>query len=229
MDTVRRIETPEGVELELPVAGPLPRALAWSVDLLLRMVAYSVAGAILSVLGDTGTGLFLLFIFFLEWFYPVVFELAFHGATPGKSALGLTVVMADGTPVTLSASLLRNLLRFADLLPSGYLVGLLCMFFDPSFRRLGDMAAGTLVIHRGHARPSAALPQAPPLAPQIPLLAEEQRAIIAFAARSSTWTDGRQQELAGLLGDLLGDPSGSNSTLAVRKLCGMARWLQGER
>lgn len=225
LDTVRHLETPEGVVLELPVAGPLPRALAWALDLALRMVAYSVAGTVFGTLGDTGMGLLLLFAFLLEWFYPVFFELWRSGATPGKSSLGLAVVMGDGTPVTPAASMLRNLLRFADLLPMGYLVGLVSMFVDPGFRRLGDLAAGTVVVHRERSPQPAALPPAPPAPVPVALTADEQRAIVAFASRSSTWSDERQQELAEILTDLAGGPPPA----AVRRLLGMARWLQGER
>ncbi len=225
LDTVRQIETPEGVVLELRVAGPWTRGLALAIDQVVRSMVLSVAAGPLAFLGEAGMGMLLLLAFLMEWLYPVVFELRFGGATPGKTAMGLAVVMADGTPVTPAASLLRNLLRFADLLPMGFLLGLLTMSFDRSFRRLGDLAAGTVVVHRERLRPVGALPEARPLAVPAALLPEEQRAIIAFATRTSTWSPERAQELASTVPTLAGSPPGE----AVRRLHGMARWLQGDR
>jgi len=225
LDTIRSIETPEGVVLELPVAGPLPRALAWCLDMGLRGAVYTFFGGLLGAFGDTGMGLLLLLAFLLEWFYPVAFELLRSGQTPGKSVMGLAVVMADGTPVRPAASVLRNLLRFADFLPAGYLVGVLSMVVDPGFRRLGDLSAGTLVVHRRPPASPRGLPAAPPLAVPLALRPEEQRAIVAFAGRCPTWSEERQEELAEVLEPLAGRPPAQ----AVRRLHGMARWLQGER
>ena len=89
----------------------------------------------------------LLATFLLSWFYPVFFEVWWNGQTPGKRATDLKVVCDDGTPVSFSKSIVRNFLRAADMLPTGYAVGLICCLIDPSFRRLGDLAAGTLVVY----------------------------------------------------------------------------------
>ena len=105
-------------------------------------------------LAGLGQGLMLLGFFLLEWFYPVFFELR-SGATPGKRAMGLRVVHDDGTPVGAVASVIRNLLRVADFLPLFYAAGLVSCLVDRDFRRLGDLAAGTLVVH-----------SEPPLKPQ---------------------------------------------------------------
>jgi uncharacterized RDD family membrane protein YckC len=115
VDTLRRFETPEGIEIELRLAGPVPRAGAFAIDLLIRFGLYLVLLPLAGLAG-VGVGLILLALFLLEWFYPVFFELR-SGATPGKRAVGLVVVHADGTPVGPSASLLRNLLRALDFLP----------------------------------------------------------------------------------------------------------------
>ena len=108
LDTRRAIETPEGVDLSLAVAGPASRALAWTVDVLLRMVGYVVAATLLAALGKAGQGILLVVFFLGEWLYPVLFEVKGGGATPGKRALGLLVLHDDGTPVGWSASLLRK-------------------------------------------------------------------------------------------------------------------------
>lgn len=225
LDTLRPIETPEGVLLELRVAGPWSRGLALAIDQMIRTTVLGFASAPLMFLGDAGVGLFLLLAFAMEWLYPVFFELRAGGVTPGKTAMGLAVVMADGTPVTPAASLLRNLLRFADLLPMGFLLGLLTMTFDRSFRRLGDLAAGTVVVHRERRRPVGRLPEARPVAVPTALLPEEQRAIVAFAHRTPTWSTERAEELAATVPQLAGSPPSEG----VRRLHGMARWLQGER
>lgn len=224
IDTVRHIETPEGVVLELPVAGLLPRALAYAIDLMIRYFAISILATCAGLLGELGTGLTLIAIFLAEWLYPVVFELR-RGATPGKAAMNLRVLMANGTPVTPAASLTRNLLRAADLLPFGYLVGVSAMLVDPSARRLGDLAAGTVVVHHRRTRAVPRLPPATPEPVPVALSPDEQRAIVDFAARSPTWSQERREELVEPLKTLVGEPT----NIAVRRLLGMARWIHGGR
>ncbi len=148
LDTAREIPTPEGIELNLRLAGPVARALAWAVDLLLRVAVFGVLGIPLAMLGSVGGGIYLILWFGLEWLYPTVFEVYFGGATPGKRALALMVLHSDGTPVGLSASLTRNLLRAVDFLPFLYGFGLLAMVLSRDFQRLGDIAGGTVVVYR---------------------------------------------------------------------------------
>ena len=224
LDTVRTVETPEGVELTLHVAGPVVRSLAWLVDQLIRTLFYLVASLLL-VLGDLGQGLFLVVLFLTQWFYPVLFEVLRHGATPGKAALGLVVVNDDGTPVGWTASIIRNLLRFADFLPFAYLVGILSMILHRNFKRLGDIAAGTVVIYREQASATARLAPAAPVPVPVPLDLEEQRAIIDFAERSVAWSQDRNEELAELIDPLAGTPP----RVGVERLRGMAHWLLGRR
>jgi uncharacterized RDD family membrane protein YckC len=88
-----------------------------------------------------------LVIFLFYWGYYVFFEMLWNGQTPGKRWTGLRVIRADGTPITLSESLIRNLTRLVDFLPAAYGVGIITMFIDKQSRRLGDLAAGTLVVH----------------------------------------------------------------------------------
>ena len=133
LDTRYRVEIPGGIKLEAQVVGPIPRFFALAIDLAIR-------GA----------------LFLVEWFYPVLFEVLWRGQTPGKRALGISVINDDLTPVTLGPSLVRNLLRVVDFLPVFYLAGLVTMLSNRRFQRLGDLAAGTLVISvRESAKPSA--------------------------------------------------------------------------
>jgi len=218
IDTLRQFETPEGIEIALRLAGPVPRAAAFVIDVLIRIGLYLVLLQLLNLAG-VGMGLLLLALFALEWLYPVFFELR-SGATPGKRAMGLVVVHADGTPVGASASLLRNLLRAVDFLPVLYGFGLVAMLVDRDFRRLGDLAAGTLVIHRDTAVMAPALPARPPLAPPGPLDVDTQQAILAFAERGGALSPARQAELAALAG--LSVP-GSADPAAT--LLGIANWI----
>jgi uncharacterized RDD family membrane protein YckC len=224
LDTLRTVETPEGVWLELRVAGPIARALAFGIDTLIRITIYMVVGSSLAQLGEAGTGVLMLLVFVVEWFYPVLFEVLWDGQTPGKRALSLAVVHSDGRPVGWSASLLRNLMLFADFLPAGYLLGLGSMIASDDFRRLGDHAAGTVVTYRDAPR---ALPapddSTPPRAPRAPLTADEQRALLGYAARSSRWSAERQDELLGCLSDVISEPEPSSV------VAGAAAWLRGLR
>lgn len=200
LDTIHAVQTPEGVDLVLRAAGPVPRALAWLTDTILQgafALGLSIALGILGLSGGLGSGVFLVGLFVLVWFYPVIFEVRAHGQTPGKRLLGLRVVQENGTPVGWSESVLRNFLLVADFLPLLYLAGLVTMFLDSSFRRLGDLAAGTLVVYADAPRPgSAALPGVTPLAPRVALTLEEQAAVIAFAERAPSLTEERALELA---------------------------------
>src|SRR5207302_4482234 len=144
-------------------------------------------------------------VFFLgEWFYPVFFEVTRGGATPGKKAMGLVVLEDDGTPVGLTASVIRNLLRFADFLPLAYGFGLASMLATRDFKRLGDLAAGTVVVHRETPAVSSAVPAARPLPPSASLTLDEQHAVVVFAERLPTWTLQRASELASLAMPLTG-------------------------
>src|SRR5579883_663835 len=124
LDTIEQVETPEGIALQLRPAGIVPRALAWAVDATARLISASVAVAVFTLLGEGGTGLYLIVAFVLLWFYPVLFEVLRDGQTPGKMAMNLRVVNANGTPVTWIASIVRNLLRAVDMLPLFYAFGL---------------------------------------------------------------------------------------------------------
>ena len=92
LDTLRAVETPEGVTLTLRVAGPVARALAFGIDFMARIAFYMLVGGMMGSLGEAGSGLMMLVIFVCEWFYPVFFEVLWGGRTPGKMALSLAVV-----------------------------------------------------------------------------------------------------------------------------------------
>lgn len=225
LDTVREVHTPEGVALQLPAAGPVPRAVAWLIDLAIRGALVFVCAFAFNLLGSFGAGVYLVALFVIFWGYPVVCEAMYGGQTPGKRALSLRVVSADGAPIGWMASFVRNLMRTVDMLPFGYGAGLVASLADPWSRRLGDMVAGTLVIHAPRDRTRIDALQAAPLAPAVPLQTQEQLAVIAFAERAFLLTEARRQEL----GDIVAPVSGGRGEIGVRRLLGIANWLLGRR
>ncbi|MBB5878546.1 MULTISPECIES: RDD family protein [Xanthomonas] len=224
LDTYREVITPEGVALHLPAAGAVPRALAWLIDLALRFALLTAMGMFLGLLGGLGQGLYLVAMFLVFWGYPIVLE-GWRGQTLGKQALGLRVVARDGAPVGWMAAITRNLLRTVDMLPFGYAVGLIACLFDAHSRRLGDLVAGTLVVHQPPRADEALPPIASALAPPRPLLPAEQTALIAFAERAPRLTPERQLELAALAQPLTDTPGQAG----VLRLYAMANWLLGRR
>lgn len=226
LDTARRIETPEGIELTLRLAGPVPRALAWVIDLFLRLAILGVLAIGLGALGRFGAGVFLLIWFFLEWLFPAWCEVNWNGATPGKKALNLAVLHDDGTPVRWPAALGRNLLRAIDFLPLFYGFGLAAMLANREFKRLGDLAAGTIVVYRETRPHTFAVPAAPPLAPGVALTLPEQRAVLDFAERVQGLTTERAEELASIPRGLVGGLSGHAAT---ERLIAIANYLIGRR
>jgi uncharacterized RDD family membrane protein YckC len=158
------IETPDHVSLRLPVAGLGSRFLALLVDTVIQVAAYLLfIFAIVLLFSGVHTAsaqpassqfrawtmAILIFLhFLLYWGYFTLFEGFWHGKTPGKHLFKLRVIRDSGRHVTLFESAARNLLRIVDALPAFYLVGILCVIFNARRKRLGDMVAGTLVVHQ---------------------------------------------------------------------------------
>lgn len=215
LDTVRTVATPEGCELALRLAGPTARARAFFVDALIRFAVFLATAIGLGRLGHLGAGIALLVYFALAWLYPVLFEALNAGATPGKRLCGLAVLRDDGTPVGWDAAFLRNALRFVDGGPVGYAIGLITMGLNRDGKRLGDILAGTVVVHRGRVKASdsaaAAEGEEPP---PFPLTAGEQRALLEYRRRAGLLTPERAEELAGLATPL---------TLGLKPEAGRAR------
>jgi len=230
LDTTLLAETPEGIAIALRPAGAPARALAYLLDWLIRFIVYALALAMLNPLRGFGTGMTLLLYFLLEWIYPIVFELLPGAATPGKRVLGLQVLMDSGLPVTPAGAVVRNLLRAADFLPFAYAAGLLSMLLRHDFKRLGDVVAGTLVVHVAGSARHAALPAAPPLAPRTALSRPQQIAIMRLAGRAGRLTPQRLDELALQARGALppAEFDGADDAPGPR-LLGVARWLAGQR
>ena len=148
------IHTPEGVSVDLSLAGVGSRFTAALIDGLIQYAALIGVVLGLAAVSSEPTGASAAFTaaaFFLASFaiffgYDIAFETLNSGRTPGKQASGIRVVRTSGAPVGLTTSAVRNLLRLVDILPGMYLVGIVAVLASSRNQRLGDMAAGTLVV-----------------------------------------------------------------------------------
>jgi uncharacterized RDD family membrane protein YckC len=228
LDTVVTAETPEGILLERRPAALSARFYAFVVDGLIRMVALNIVAIATRPIGGIGTAVWLILFFLLDWFYPVAFELWRSGATPGKRLFNLKVIMDDGLPVTPVASLARNLLRTADFLPLLYGAAIVTVLTRADCKRLGDLAAATLVVHQPHTTRKAERAAVAPLAPTRALQSRDQAAVIALATRAPVLTRDRLDELAVLAASVAGGDARPGPQLTQRVL-GVAEWLLGRR
>ncbi len=154
------IETPEQIALEFPLAGVGSRFLAIAFDtlvqavLMLSLAAVALVGRWMfapiaaSLAFGPWTFAILLFLAFVIYSgYFAIFETLWTGQTPGKRLVGLRVIDASGRPVTAYASILRNVLRLVDQLPGFYAIAIVSVLLTDRHQRLGDIAAGTVVVH----------------------------------------------------------------------------------
>ncbi len=207
-------------------AGYPVRCVAFLIDAAIRYVIISGVAAALGYGGRVGTGVLLIIVFMVLWLYPVIFELMPGAATPGKRALGIQVMMANGLPLTPAGCLIRNLMRAVDMLPLLYGLAIVSMLLRRDARRLGDLAAGTLVVYRDRASPTGDFGAALPLQPSVPLTIRQQTAIAAFGWRVTRLTPERAEEIAVLAADAV--PGAKDSPVTAR-LVGIARWQHGQR
>lgn len=147
---VLNIATPEGVTFSLPLAGPVSRCLAVFVDILAISMIFQVLAPLLGLMnltfGDIGGAVAILIQFILNETYFMVSELLWRGQTIGKKVLGLRVMDERGLKLRPAQVIVRNLVRIVDMLPVMYFAGGACCFLSKRCQRLGDLAAGTVVI-----------------------------------------------------------------------------------
>lgn len=162
-----RIETPEHIELQFTLAGIGTRFLAWTVDKMVQLggilvlvlavsslffvMEYTLPAAdfITRTVKKAGPWILAVAVVVLGIImsgYFILFEYFWSGSSPGKRSMNIRVIRKDGRPITLFDSAVRNILRVVDILFMVYPIGLAVMFIDSKNRRLGDLAAGTLVI-----------------------------------------------------------------------------------
>ncbi len=185
------VDTPENITFNYELAGIGTRFLAATVDSILLLglqlvlwfgllVLATLLDGVLAIADSVVLAIATTLSFAFLWGYYLYFELTQNGRSPGKSLLRLRVVREGGRPITFNASAIRNLVRLIDFLPAFYGVGVLTMFVDGQARRLGDLAAGTLVVKEARAvslqdltQPQTGRAVAAPIPPalaQVPLL-----------------------------------------------------------
>ena len=226
LDTVALVETPEGTDLHADLAGLVPRALAYTVDLLIRIGIMFALMILLLFFEEVGVGIYLIAFFVLEWWYPVLFEIYRNGQTWGKKAFNIKVVNDDLTPVSLGPSLIRNLLRGADIFPVLYAVGSISVLLTGRFQRLGDLAAGTIVVYcEPEQYDSSTLDHVEAVVPVHAMSEDQQVAFINFALNKGRLSQDRQEEIAEILRPRLP----LNAVKASDYVRGVGKWLLGAR
>lgn len=203
------VATPERVAFQLETAGLGSRFVAQLVDDILLVALLAALGfasiGLGTVIGDATVPLllFLLLGFAIFWGYFILSEALWSGRTLGKMLLHLRVVDVRGGPLSVGQAIVRNVLRIVDFLPSYYAVGLIAIFVSARNQRLGDLAAGTVVVReRAVVRlqdlavaPAAAAPP-PPVRTGAPLEPRLRRFVVAYAQRRHALSWGRRAELA---------------------------------
>jgi uncharacterized RDD family membrane protein YckC len=233
IDLTATVTTPENIQFEYRLAGPFRRLPAFIVDLIFRgllistlfvLISCSGIATTLSLSGTLMIVAMILTYFFFDWFYGLVFEAYWNGKTPGKYLTKIQVLSVDGRPISAYQATIRNFLRLADMapmmsleafdpdappiywIPTG-LVAVLCMLFTQRFQRLGDLAAGTMVVvdERTWVPPNVKLedPRVESLAELIPanfrMSRSMGRAIALYAERRSRMPMVRRMELSAIL------------------------------
>ncbi len=230
LDTTIEVVTPENIAFEYQLAGPFRRLPAYIVDVLVRYtimfcivlaLGFMVGMLAIEILGAFAVGTILVSYFLISWFYGAGMETYFNGRTVGKWMFGIRVIDVDGCPITGRRAIIRNLLRVADLAPMSTLpqlamdvppvffiptgiVGLICVICTRRMQRLGDIAAGTMVIvdERTWQLPIAKIedPRVAPLASFIPgdyLVSRSMaRTLAIYVERRHYLTPGRRAEIA---------------------------------
>ena len=151
------IDTPELVEIEMPLAWIGSRFIALMIDYLiwgagfivlfvLALLLLPAVGAFSRISGQWAVAIVIFLVFLLNWGYFTLFEAFWNGRTPGKRIARIRVIQRSGRAIGLFESMARNLVRYVDQFPSFYAVGVIAMFVTRQHQRLGDLAAGTLVV-----------------------------------------------------------------------------------
>lgn len=200
------IDTPEGVPLELTLAGVGSRFASALLDYILQFVILVALALVLSFgagfspsSSSLSAAFFVVGFFAVFWGYDVAFEVLNSGRTPGKAANRLRVVRESGAPVTFAPSAVRNVIRLIDLIPGTYLVGITSILVTKRNQRVGDLAAGTLVIREARKLPPEVLVSPSVQAPAWDTSAVDQQdldTVAAFLARRHELEVGARIQIA---------------------------------
>jgi len=228
LDTRVRFVAPENIAFEHRLAGPFSRLPAYLIDLLIRVALMFAMMFVASLIGfavRSGGAVFMLIMlcwFVLEWFYGGLFETFWNGQTPGKRMFGLRVISVDGRPISAMQAILRNVLRAVDQQPAfafpglpvySFQLGLFVAACNRRFQRLGDLAAGTIVIAERRERMAEIVlfedPVVQAVAQRLPATfvvpQSLSRALAKYVERRPNFGPARRREISGRLGTVLCD------------------------
>ena len=234
LDATIDIVTPENISFRYRVAGPFRRLPAFFIDVLLRFGVFIAIVFILSILevvslidNAMGMAVMLILIFVMEWLYGGLLETYWNGQTVGKRVMGIRVLSVDGQPINGLQAVMRNILRFADMMPliplgavvdepSAYgiptfMVGLIAPLLTKRFQRLGDLVCGTMVVieEKGYLLDAAKLedPRVAQLAMELPasfvVSRTLARALATYVDRRQIFSPPRRREIARHIGEPL--------------------------
>ncbi|MDR2481321.1 MAG: RDD family protein [Spirochaetaceae bacterium] len=201
-DTTLSALTPEGIEYILYPAGLTARGTAFAIDSFIQRAINIIIIIFFSSSIEKIFGIWIMFLFMftLEWFYYSICEVFFNGQSIGKKCIGLRVVQNDGSPVHAAASILRNLLRSADTFLSFFHIALITISVSKGFRRIGDIAAGTIVVYTSSSRFIVSRRQfspakTAPITPPRRLSLDEKQTLASFAQRYALLGKERADEI----------------------------------
>ena len=211
LDTTVRLVTPERVTFFYPLAGPFRRATAYLIDLFLCFIVFFIGCLIclfFEILAINFVGMLLILIFLLQWGYGATWEALANGQTLGKWMLGLRVVSSNGTPITGAQAFLRNLSWPVEgAVTAAFLPAIASMMFTSKFQRLGDLAAGTMVVVERRPSQGRLLPIKNPVVEKVLCLLPAKidagpdlaRAVADYAARRERFSPSQREEMTGPL------------------------------
>jgi uncharacterized RDD family membrane protein YckC len=218
-----QVVTPERVNLQYDIAGIGSRGAAILVDLMVQgaiafvlyiaffglLLVSIVVGQVTGGADITSTAgfiivavLFIVALFVLTLGYNLIFEIIWNGQTPGKRTVGIRVIRENGYPIRATDAVIRNIVRIVDYLPFAYAIGVFTMLFNGRAKRLGDFAAGTIVVREGP-RTTMAFPMPESDSSTTSLEPDDATLVRDFLVRRTTLNPDARRALAARLASAL--------------------------
>lgn len=214
MDRTLSVKTPESIAFSYELAGIGSRFLAVAIDLAIQlailfaifwgltlisfsMTAAHVGGAVNKYAESIAIGFLVAIVFLVFFGYFILFEAFLNGRTPGKKLMGLRVVRDGGYPIDFTSAAIRNLIRVGEATLGFYAISAIACIASPENKRLGDMAAGTIVVRDSPIASLSTLVAQSQEAPRTTMLTDQEHAIVdQFVARRKTLAPAVRAQLA---------------------------------
>lgn len=215
MDRTLSVKTPESIAFSYELAGLGSRFLAVVLDLLIQGLMFGaiIWGVVLVAAASPAThashaptskfaesiaiAFIVALVFTIFFAYFIVFEAFWGGLTPGKKLMGLRVVRDGGYPIDFTSAAVRNLIRVGEATLGFYAISAIACIASPENKRLGDLAAGTIVVRDSPVAPLTALLERSEEAPRITMLTQQEHAVIdEFAARRAALAPAVRAQIA---------------------------------